>query len=186
MPDDPIRWLLVAESPPCPRDESEAPYIYRIVNQYEERPILEALVSAFMKSSGDRRAPIRKDQKLAYIKKTERAFVMDLCCYPLNRYHEKLRDELRDASEYDFYLRLVGLPCRYHRKVENIIVIGKKWHEYVLQAVDTAGMGGLVRNRNTPIPFPSSWRRPGETQTGREKCIDLLSEIFADPEYGKK
>ena len=178
-PDHTIRWLIIAESPPCPTFHDEPPYIYRITKQDEERPILDSIVSAFMKASGETKVLASKEDKLDYMKNEEGAFLMDLCCYPLNKMKPTIRRDLREDSEYEFYLRLLGLIEEYHRRIENIVIVGVGWHENALQAIEIAHLNDLLRNRETEIPFPSHWRN------NHERCVGLLSKIFVNPKWEK-
>ena len=177
MPMPTIRWLLIAESPPCPRNEDEPPYIYRVIDEDERRPILEAIVSAFKIAANDKLDLGNKTDKLNYMKLTNEAFVMDLSEYPLNRLDKTTREGRRIESEYGLYLRLLRLLYSYHRKVENIAIVGKAWHESVLVAVNKAGLGHLVRNSVIGIPFPDQFHFA--------ECQDSLVEFFDDPAYEK-
>jgi hypothetical protein len=181
MPKSRIRWLIIAESPPCPTNHDEPSYIYRIVNQDEDRPILEAIIEAFKEASGETEDLTSKQKKLDYMANKKGAFLMDLCCYPLNNLKD--RGKLRKNSEYEFYLDLLGLLDKYHRRIENIVIVGKGWHKYALKAIDIADLGNLVRNRNREnrIYFPRHDKYVEEGVTYYEKCVELLSKFFENP-----
>lgn len=186
MPEKVIHWLIIAESPPCPTYHDEPPYIYRITNQNEERPMLEAIVRAFAKASGVERILPSKEKKLTQLKVDKGAFLMDLCSYPLDRLNSRFRRASRKEAESELSSRLLRVVEIHRRQIENIVIVGTSWHRNALRAIDAAKMGTLVRNRKTRIPFPSNRRGDLRWQNDHEKCIDLLSRFFESPEYEKK